>query len=84
MALPVPFVLKPDTAYMEVPRCDSCRFWKSHAPGIDHMGDCELFECRGKAQVHHESKLIVSRTHSGEATIITMPDFGCVQWESGR
>jgi hypothetical protein len=46
------------------------------------LGDCTLFECHNGEQIHESSKVIVSRTGSGEATIITLHDFGCVQWEA--
>lgn len=59
----------------------TCRWWKPHSTrGV--LGDCQLFECRNKEQVHFESKLIVTRTISGEATIVTYDDFGCVQFEA--
>ncbi len=67
--------------YMPVPRCDSCRWWKAHVPNVGYFGDCALFECHEKEQVERTSKVVVSRTGSGEATIITVRDFGCVQWD---
>lgn len=51
-------------------------------PAIPDLGECRLFECRAMEQVHGTSKLIATRTGSGEATIITQADFGCVQWEA--
>jgi hypothetical protein len=66
---------------MPVPRCDTCAWWKPHTTsGL--FGDCTLFECHDKEQVGDISKVIVSRTDSGEATIITWNDFGCVQWKA--
>ena len=48
---------------------------------LHRLGECTLFECRGKGQVHDDSMLIV-RTGSGNATIVTQDDFGCVQWKA--
>ena len=90
--------LKPDVAYMPVPRCDTCRWWKPFDPALQpsaltkdffgvsglipptsDLGECRLFECRDMLQAEESSKLIVTRTRSGEATIVTFADFGCVQ-----
>jgi len=49
---------------------------------LHRLGECTLFECRGKGQVHDDSMLIVTRTGSGNATIVTQDDFGCVQWKA--
>jgi len=68
-------------AFMPVPRCSSCRWWQPHPCGSG-LGDCALFECRGMEQQESGTKLIVTRTESGEATIVTHDDFGCVQWEA--
>lgn len=65
-----------------VMHCNTCGWW---IPFIDrdrsYHGDCALFECRNKEQVHRESKLVVTRTGTGEATAVTCADFGCVQWK---
>ena len=61
--------MKPDTAYMEVPRCETCRHflpWKrlsAREPLESIRGDCQLFL----------GKLNGIRN-----------DFGCVQWEAKR
>lgn len=49
---------------------------------VQPLGDCTLFECHSSEQVNEGSKLIVTRTRSGEATIVTTADFGCVQFEA--
>lgn len=72
---------KPDTAYMEVPRCDGCRWWKPFNE-VRHMGDCTLFQCTGGEQVHPMVGLQLTRTGTGEGTVVTDPDFGCVKWEA--
>lgn len=64
------------------PRCDACRWWKRHSPGPYANGDCTLFECANSEQVHSTQFLNVTRTHSGEATIVTTADFGCVKFEA--
>lgn len=58
--------MEPETAYMKVPRCDTCNWWRRHhaatmAP-IERFGDC--------------------RYDGGSASIdSTREDFGCVQWK---
>ena len=96
--------IKPGVAYMPVPRCDGCRWWRPFAaelqPGalgalieakagrdvglstLSRLGDCTLFECRNGSQEHTQSMVNVTRTGSGEATIVTRADFGCVQHEA--
>lgn len=48
---------------------------------IPPLGDCTLFECTNKEMAEEGAKVIVTRTGSGEATIVTEGDFGCVQWK---
>lgn len=48
---------------------------------LERLGVCTLFECSEGAQVEPTCKLDVMRTNSGEASISTPSDFGCVQWE---
>jgi hypothetical protein len=63
--------LEPDTAYMKVPRCDSCAWWtRGTIPVIDAPsvgGTC----VNPHLQVHAE----------GAQAIETSEMFGCVQWE---
>lgn len=62
--------------------CASCQWWKPFSP-LRHLGDCLLFETSNGDKVEPEAKLFVTRTKSGEATVVTYPDFGCVQWGGG-
>lgn len=59
--------LKPDTAYMPVPRCDSCRHWQLDLNYKEPSGRCDA------AKVWSDC---------GDYTIMTSRDFGCVQWEA--
>lgn len=97
-------------AYMPIPRCDQCGWWKPFEADaqpatvggiverlsmegfggvlksliLPMLGDCTLFECHNKEQVHEDSMVIVTRTKSGEATIVTCGSFGCVQRKERR
>lgn len=42
MAANPPFVLKPDTAHMEVPRCDRCVSWDRDAAYYPSQGVCDV------------------------------------------
>jgi hypothetical protein len=52
------------------------------ALSLPPLGMCRLFECHEGDQVESESKLAVMRTGTGEASIATQADFGCVQWKA--
>lgn len=86
MAPPVPFVLKPDTAYMEVPRCDRCRWWECSAD--PHNGRCRLFSSDGEVRhVHRIDRRAIVASNYDEPAIpgtefLTQASFGCVQWEA--
>lgn len=58
--------LKPDVAYMPVPRCDLCARWKRHRSSL-LMGRVAAGDCRG-----------IERFAAINAT---REDFGCVQWK---
>ncbi len=49
---------------------------------LPKLSTCRLFECHEGDQVEPESKLAVMRTGTGEASIATQADFGCVQWKA--
>jgi hypothetical protein len=62
--------MKPDTAYMEVPRCATCsHFAQNEKEKINGYGACLLsgwgsqFHCGGT-----------------DGCVAVLPDFGCVQW----
>lgn len=67
--------LKPDTAYMEVPRCDACRHWKeSLVPG---RGPCGM-------STRKDGGLSVFLPSAQMGQVWTKADFGCVQFEARR
>jgi hypothetical protein len=61
---------KLNTAYMEVPQCETCRGWYRVRPDSP-FGFCDF------AQENRRSFGV-----EGPADLRTAPDFGCVQWES--
>jgi hypothetical protein len=78
MALPVPFVPKPDTAYMEVPQCRTCVHWDGRPSGPlskDHA------ECRLARDGQHGVRALSDEEN---AIVETKADFGCVKWEAGQ
>ncbi len=56
----------PDVAYMSVPRCDACAHW--HGPQRDATG--------------REQRTEPSISPSQMDEFMTLPDFGCVRFES--
>lgn len=77
MGINPPFVIKPDTAYMEVPRCDTCRHWaEGYCMKVDGSIDGPV--AYGKARACSATNVFES------GRLETQPDFGCVQWESSR
>jgi hypothetical protein len=63
--------LKPDTAYMPVPRCETCKHWErgvfEDSKEPSHGGTCFNPELQA---------------FGGGQTIETGEVFGCVQWEA--
>lgn len=58
---------EPDVAYMPVPQCDSCHYWR---PGPDAYGACNL---SGSG----------SEVYGGAGEDIrTLPGWGCVRWKA--
>lgn len=70
MATVQPAEFKPDTAYMEVPRCDSCKHWRHVLRGL---GVCEKLNTVNDAVVV---------TGGAYAQLQTRGHFGCVQFEA--
>jgi hypothetical protein len=60
--------LKPDTAYMPVPRCETCKHWRPYPPNAMSRpaGDCAS---------------ITIYSEQGTRPFGTALDFGCVRWE---
>jgi hypothetical protein len=69
----VPF--KPDTWYMEVPRCDTCRWWDA---GNSREGTCLRTDHAGALAMPFPT----NADSAADAGLQTAPDFGCVQWEA--
>lgn len=68
---------KPDTAYMEVPRCESCAWWDSIYGAISPgWGVCRGLNTAEKLMLNADVGL------SQVAQITTPKDFGCVQWKA--
>lgn len=70
-----PLVFKRDTAYMEVPRCDRCRYWLRDSNG---------------AQAYQENRSICTMNGADRGgfacgasmSLTTDADFGCVRFEA--
>jgi hypothetical protein len=69
---------KPGVAYIEVPRCDGCRWWRLNYEALN-LGDCRLFTVTGGVRENEGSKLEITASN-GEAVAATRGDFGCVQF----
>lgn len=78
-----PFV--PGVAYMPVPRCDQCRFWMP--PG----GDCRVFSDDPNIAAHMKWPAMATPERKAQVapfagadggSLLTDPDFGCVQFEA--
>jgi hypothetical protein len=63
------YPLKPDVAYMPVPRCSTCRHWHGAAEGSNETSD-------GRRTCVEPT---IGTDQMDE--FMTRPDFGCVQWE---
>lgn len=62
--------MKPNVAYMPVPRCVACIRWTRHTEDPE-IGVCSLRDAP-------DSKM----WPEAHDAIYTEPDFGCVQWEA--
>lgn len=62
---------KMETPYMEVPRCETCRWWER----LD--GSVGVCRRAGAVTADGEPVMLVS----GDGRLLTAPSFGCVQWE---
>lgn len=69
MALSGPFIIKLNTAYMEVPFCRTCRFWRNTQNDAEGRRQCWL-------PMEPNAKMV-----GGMDETLTAPDFGCVQHE---
>jgi hypothetical protein len=73
--------MKPDTAYMEVPFCTSCRWWERRTADATTFG-----WCRYLSDIKIDIGVALIRGEWDDATVgekvFTAEDFGCVQWEA--
>lgn len=89
MRLEKPSDFKPDTAYMEVPRCDRCKWWekngREHGRGFSSgNGVCIFLSAPGRLFGWPDRHAIAYDIREGRyetAIFGTAPDFGCVQFE---
>jgi hypothetical protein len=65
--------MKPDTAYMEVPRCDGCRFWRPSI--VAGRGPCAM-------SLRRDGGLSVFMPSLQQGQVWTSADFGCVKFEA--
>lgn len=87
MATPHAREFKPDVAYMPVPRCDQCRFWRRLDPEsenyTDHqvvdLGECLLLSEDLPDPVGGPERMAFP--HYDDGPMKTLKSFGCVQWE---
>ena len=92
MSFPLNFArwLRPDKDYMEVPRCETCRYWWKHPWLAEPGGYCartlggqsarEYTEVTGKTPP--QTKLIEVWDARYDGGAWTAPSFGCVEWEA--
>lgn len=67
---------EPGVAYMPVPRCDGCRWWRLDADNGRHReGECHR-------ELEPGSGFRIDQDYTSGTRIMTAPDFGCVQWEA--
>lgn len=68
-------------------RCGTCKWWRNvldpDFPLDDPGGECQLTIWTGRTYEHVDSKaLAFPDDDETYASLITDPDFGCVQWEA--
>ncbi|MCR4375624.1 MAG: hypothetical protein NUW22_12325 [Acidobacteria bacterium] len=71
---------QPGVAYMPVPRCDRCKFWKRYPVSLQEDGDdgtCYRPDSDKGAKFY-----ALPCQGAQDADLITDPDFGCVQFEA--
>lgn len=63
----------------EFPRCATCKHWNTAQHPDEHgeVGVCEFIT----ASRNWDNKIIIEEGPAGDATVLTAPDFGCVQHE---
>ena len=85
MATIPPSGFLPGVAYMPVPRCDQCRFWREHVPGNELPPDLPMGVWRECVRVWEADALMEFPPPLGwdcdGGGIVSRGDFGCVQWE---
>lgn len=71
---------KPGVAYMPVPRCDGCRWWKAPSAIDGELGQC-LRVVDSSGLTHGSKAIPLGGRDDLFGRLLTAPDFGCIQWE---
>lgn len=66
---------KPNSLYMEVPRCDGCRWWRRLDGSVGRCG------MPGSVRANGLPSMLVVVDQAGGWRLITAPGFGCVEWQ---
>lgn len=74
--------LKPDTAYMPVPRCDGCAFWKAGKRQFWKTTDHSKPPAFGECTAARPPKVLLRADGEKHVRMITLDSFGCVQFEA--
>ena len=88
---------KPGVAYMEVPRCDRCRFWVDPPDDWSHRAAyvqalrpgsvgrrCARVETEDGSPLKNGTLAFAVDSEEYAAWLETMPGFGCVQFEEKK
>lgn len=79
-------VFTPGVAYMPVPRCDQCKWWRQSPdaprPTASDEGACDRIPLDLGQRVGMPDKARVRFQNVNGVGLMTDSDFGCVQWMS--
>jgi len=71
--------LKPDVAYMPIPRCETCAYWKTR----DGIQECD--RAIEGTYILDQSELrfyVYTNDDPSGVGLATRADFGCVEWKA--
>lgn len=77
----------------DMPRCRDCRWWKQFQPGVNYeqgywgdrligKGECEIAASSSSHEPDYLDTLAIADSDCPATSLITSPDFGCVQFEA--